>query len=263
MRNAEGVQALSNYQLEQEKLRNSDMIVLSHQGFDRILIFNNDVKAAEQSEEEESDYLTRTYLTKPKKKQNPKKNANRKLFLKLTEFVLAILLQQEERVRGQFAVVKKVAKPEQIPIKDKNKKLKMALDGYEAKEIDENQALWKLEKNAFLVGIVLNPGATDTPSGAQTPHGDSTLMVKSVSSKGTQVVVDIEAQFTDLNKMQSKTIPYRFHVILKNLVCYNEFSKYFHHHNHIEDGVSTQIDHGHQQDADLEGVGRQDFTAYL
>lgn len=215
------------------------MIVLSHQGFDRILIFNNDSRAEEQSDEE-SDYVTRTYLAKPKKGPNPKKNANRKRFLKLTEFVLAILLQQEERVRGQFAVVKKVTKPEQIPIKDKNKKMKMAMDGFEAKEIDENQALWKLEKNAFLVGIVVNPGATDTPSGAPVPHGDSTLMVKSVSTKGTQVVIDIETQFTDLNKMQSKTIPYRFHVILKNLVCYNEFSKYFHHHNHhIEDGVST------------------------
>ena len=44
-----------------------------------------------------------------------------------------------------------MTKPEQIPIKDRNKKIKMVLDGFDAKEIDENQATWKLEKNSFLV----------------------------------------------------------------------------------------------------------------
>ena len=46
-------------------------------------------------------------------------------------------------------------------------------------------------------------------------------------------------------------------------MCYNEFSRFYHHHNYIDDGVSTQFDHGLQQDADMDGVGRQDFTAYL
>ena len=166
------------------------MIVLSHQGFDRVLIFNND--SHEDSRHDTEPDFFEMYMSKQKRRHNPKKNRNRKLFLKLTEFVLAILLQQEERVRGQFAVVKKVTKPEQIPIKDRNKKMKIALDGFDAKEIDEGQATWKLEKNSYLVGIVVNPGATETPSGTQNPYGDSTMMVKSVSSKGTQVVVDIE-----------------------------------------------------------------------
>lgn len=74
------------------------MIVLSHQGFDRVLIFNNEY-SEEAGNNTESDYMG-MYMQKQKKRHNPKRNRNRKLFLKLTEFVLAILLQQEERVRG-------------------------------------------------------------------------------------------------------------------------------------------------------------------
>ena len=44
----------------------------------------------------------------------------KKDFLRLAEIILSILTQEEEKMRGQFAVVKKVSKPEQVKMKQKN-----------------------------------------------------------------------------------------------------------------------------------------------
>ena len=66
MLNEKGMNYLSSMQLKQKYLKNSDMIVLSHGSFERILIFDRD--------------------------EFQSKNQSKKDFLKLGEIILSILL---------------------------------------------------------------------------------------------------------------------------------------------------------------------------